>query len=261
VSDQRDCALADRLAGMVQAWCQLWCALLVFTDGWSTSPGRLRRAFREQVQRAGEPGRCRWLAWPEIVRGTVRKQPANTRVVEGSRRMAPGTVERAQDVLRHTRGGNEWQTAVLARFHGTRRERLASLTRRGPHAARRVTAREAGMWLVGCTSHCCWPPQEVRRRLAHTPGCKGEVLLPPAMAAGLTDHIWRVRDRLTVRITPPPWVAPKRRGRPTNTGPLASLPSSARPRPWLRLRQGMVCASTRERSPTCSIETITFCWC
>src|SRR5579863_3833528 len=32
------------------------------------------------------------------------------------------------------------------------------------------------------------------------------------MAAGLTDHLWSVREALTFRIPPPPFVAPKRRG-------------------------------------------------
>jgi hypothetical protein len=36
----------------------------------------------------------------------------------------------------------------------------------------------------------------------------------PAMAAGLTEHIWRVREVLTYKVAPTPWVAPKRRGRP-----------------------------------------------
>src|SRR5438445_321282 len=36
----------------------------------------------------------------------------------------------------------------------------------------------------------------------------------PAMAAGLTDHAWTLRDLLHYRVPLPAWVAPKRRGRP-----------------------------------------------
>jgi hypothetical protein len=71
VSQHRDRALADQLLGMVKACCQPLCALLVVTDGWSAYPGSLRRAFREKIKRAGEPGRCRLQAWPEIVIGTA----------------------------------------------------------------------------------------------------------------------------------------------------------------------------------------------
>ena len=35
----------------------------------------------------------------------------------------------------------------------------------------------------------------------------------PAMAAGITDHCWNPQELLTYKIAPPPYVAPKRRGR------------------------------------------------
>ncbi|HZO87489.1 MAG TPA: hypothetical protein VFB38_04060 [Chthonomonadaceae bacterium] len=34
------------------------------------------------------------------------------------------------------------------------------------------------------------------------------------MAAGLTGHVWSVGQLLGYQIAPPPFVAPKRRGRP-----------------------------------------------
>jgi hypothetical protein len=74
VSEHRDRKLADRLLEMVKACCQPLCALLVLTDGWSAYPGSIRRAFREKIKRAGEPGRCRLQVWPEIVIGTVIKK-------------------------------------------------------------------------------------------------------------------------------------------------------------------------------------------
>ena len=245
VSERRDRALADQLLGMVKACCVPLSALLVLTDGWSAYPNSIRRAFREKVKRVGERGRCRLQAWPEIVIGTVIKKTAKKRVVEVIRRMAQGTAERAQEVLRHSLGGNELNTAFIERFNGTMRERLASLTRRCRHATRRVAALEAGMWLVGCTYNFCWPHHELSRRLAHAQGRKGEVLITPAMASGITDHLWSVREVLTYRIAPAPWVTPKRRGRPKKMGPLAPFPSSARAHPLLRLRKGILCASTR----------------
>jgi hypothetical protein len=83
------------------------------------------------------------------------------------------------------------------------------------------------------------------RRLARAQGRQGEVLISPAMAAGLTDHLWSVREVLTYRIAPPPWIAPKRRGRPKVATPPSALPPSGRPRPLLRLRKGVLCTSTR----------------
>jgi hypothetical protein len=72
------------------------------------------------------------------------------------------------------------------------------------------------------------------------------VLLTPAMASGLTDPVWNVRERLTFRILPPVWVAPKQRGRPRTLVQVCKRLVSARPRPLLRLRKGGFCPSTNE---------------
>lgn len=65
--------------------------------------------------------------------------------------MAQGTIERVEKLLALSAGGIKLNTAFIERFDGTMRERLASLARRPRHAARRLAALEAGMWLVGCT--------------------------------------------------------------------------------------------------------------
>jgi transposase-like protein/IS1 family transposase len=244
VSLRRDRKLADQLLRMVKACCLPLRPLLVLTDGWSAYPNSIRRAFREKLPKAGGRGRCPLQAWPDLLIGTVIKKTAKKRVVEVIRRMAQGTREQANKVLLQTLGGKELNTAFIERFNGTMRERLASLTRRCRHAARRVDMLEAGMWLVGCTYNFCWPHHELSRRLANDQGRKGEILITPAMASGLTDHIWSVSEVLTYRIAPPPWVAPPLRGRPMRSRPLASSPSSARSRPLLRLRKGSLCPST-----------------
>lgn len=245
VSEHRDRKLADQLLGMVKRCCLPFCALLVVTDGWASYPNSIRRAFREKVKRAGKRGRCQLQAWPEIVIGTVIKKTVSKHVVEVVRRMAQGTIERAEELLALSAGGIQLNTAFIERFNGTMRERLASLARRSRHAAHRLAALEAGMWLVGCTYNWCWPHHELSRRVARAQGRRGAVLISPAMAAGLTDHLWSVREVLLSRIAPPPWIAPKRRGRPKKVGSSASRPSSSRSRPLLRLRKGVLCTSTR----------------
>ena len=247
VSLHRDHHLADQLLRMVKACCQPLRAVLVLTDGWSAYPNSIQRAFREKVKPTGGRGRCRLQGWPEIVIGTVIKKTVKKRVVDVIRRMAQGTRERAQELLAQSRGGKALNTAFIERFNGTMRERLASLTRRCRHAARRVAALEAGMWLVGCTYNCCWPHHELSRRAAHARDRRGEVLITPAMASGITDHVWSVRELLTFRVPPPAWVAPKRRGRPPTVPRTGKASRSARPlhlRPLLRLRKGVLCPST-----------------
>jgi IS1 family transposase len=160
VSLRRDRKLADQLFQMVKACCLPLCALLVLTDGWSAYPGSIRRAFREKLPKAGGRGRCGLQAWPDLLIGTVIKKTAKKRVVEVIRRMAQGTLAQANKALVQTCGGKDLNTAFIERFNGTMRERLACLTRRCRHAARRVSMLEAGMWLVGCTYNFCWPHHE-----------------------------------------------------------------------------------------------------
>ena len=72
---------------------------------------------------------------------------------------------------------------------------------------------DAGMWLVGTSYHVCWSHASLR---LEAPAGSGRKWLErtPAMAAGLTDHPWTLRDLLHYRVPLPAWVAPKRRGRP-----------------------------------------------
>jgi len=63
----------------------------------------------------------------------------------------------------------------------------------------------------------------------------------PAMASGLTDHIWSVKELLMYKVAPPPLPLPKKKGRPrTRQLKNISMPNL----PVVRLRKGVLCAST-----------------
>jgi len=151
-----------------------------------------------------------------------------------------GGAEAVRALLAASEGGTQLNTAFIERLNATFRERLACLIRRCRHAARKVSRLQAGMWLVGCTYNFCWPHHELSRRATRAQDRRGEILLTPAMASGLTDHVWSVRELLTFRIPPPAWVALKRRGRPRLLISASKKPISARPRPLLRLRKGVL---------------------
>ena len=229
----RDRRLADRLLTQVRACCQPISALLVCTDGWSAYPGSIRRAFREKVKKTAGRGRACLQAWPEVCIATVIKRTQKKRVVAVLRRMTQGTLEQAQRLLAQSLGGNTLNTAFIERLNGTMRERLASLTRKCRHAAHRLEALETGMYLLGCTYNFCWPHHELSKP-THLGGPT-----TPAMAAGLTDHVWSVWELLSSRIAPQPWSAPKRRGRPKKrTSPTGAFVKSpdGRPRPVVELQ-------------------------
>ena len=54
----------------------------------------------------------------------------------------------------------------------------------------------------------------------------------PAMAAGLTDHVWSMQEHLRYKVAPAAWVEPKRPGRPRKAaGASPPLPQRPRGRP------------------------------
>ncbi len=249
VSLTRDRNLADRLLSQVRACCQPLRALLVCIDGWNAYPGSIRRMFRQKVKETAGRGRASLRVWPQLCIGVVIKRTAKKRVVEITRKLVQGTLEQAQALLSASHGGTVLNTAFIERLNGTMRQRLASLTRKCRHAARRLAALESGMWLLGCTYNLCWPHHQLSRQATSAHEGRGEVLLTPAMASGLTDHIWSIQELLSYRVAPLPWIEPKRRGRPKKL--VASEASKQAPpgvqprlRPLLRLRKGVLCSTT-----------------
>jgi transposase-like protein/IS1 family transposase len=249
VSLTRDRSLADRLLSQVRSCGQPLRALLVCTDGWNAYPGSIRRAFRQKVKETAGRGRAYLRVWPQLCIGVVIKRTAKKRVVEITRKMVQGTLDQAQVQLSASQGGTVLNTAFIERLNGTIRQRLASLTRKCRHAARRLAALESGMWLLGCTYNLCCPHHQLSRRATSAHERRGEVLLTPAMASGLTDHIWSIQELLSYRVAPLPWIEPKRRGRSKKLA--ASEASSQaisggqpRFRPLLRLRKGVLCSTT-----------------
>jgi len=149
VSQTRDRSLADHLLSRVRACALAVRPLLVATDGWAAYPNSIKRAFREKIKHTAGKGRAHWRIWKNLCIATVIKRTKKKRVVEVIRKMTFGTPEQAQALLAHSRGGSVLNTAFIERLNGTLRERLAVLTRKCRHAARRLFALETGMYLVG----------------------------------------------------------------------------------------------------------------
>ena len=208
VQVSRDRSLADRLMSQVRRAAQVLRPLLVLTDGWAAYPNSIRRAFREKVKQTSGVGRACLQVWPELHIGTVIKRTEKKRVVEITRRMTHGLLAQAEKLLLLSHGGMILNTAFIERLNGTFRERLASLTRKSRHAARRLRALETGMYLIGCSYNFCFAHHELSKASHVGSPCT------PAMAAGLTNHVWSVFELLSYHIAPPPWVEPKRSGRP-----------------------------------------------
>lgn len=243
VSVTRDKGLADALMHQVRRSAQRLRPLLVLTDGWAAYPGSIRRAFREKVKKLAGVGRASLEVWPHLHIGTVIKRTEKKRVVEITRKMAHGLLDQAEQLLQLSGGGNVLNTAFIERLNGTFRQRLASLTRKCRHAASRLHTLHTGMYLIGCTYNFCVVHQELSKAKHWGRACT------PAMASGLTDHIWSVGELLRYKVAPAPWVEPKRRGRPKKqtehiVNPTRCQKPRSRLRPLVRLRKGVLCPTT-----------------
>jgi IS1 family transposase len=230
VSHTRDTRLADRLLHQVRACSQAACALLVCTDGWVAYPNSIKRAFRDKVKRTAGRGRASLQVWSGLHIGTVIKHTVNKRLREVVRQMSHGSLVQAMHLLQRSEGGQVLNTSYIERFNGTVRERLATLTRKCRHAAQRLQALETGMYLIGSTYNFCCFHQELSTRAVG----EAQKLLrqTPAMASGLTDHLWSLAELLQYQVAPPPWVEPKRRGRPRSRPlPDPNVPKRPRGRP------------------------------
>jgi transposase-like protein len=243
VNETRDRSLADRLMSQVRRCALALRPLLVLTDGWAAYPGSIGRAFREKVRRQAGAGRARLEIWPELQIGTVIKRTQRKRVVEITRRLTLGPLGVAEQLLRESAGGTVLNTAFIERLNGTFRERLASLTRKCRHAASRTQSLHAGMDLIGCTYNFCFAHQELSKT-KHW----GKATTP-AMASGLTDHVWSICELFRYKVAPSPYVAPRRRGRPKRSA--EPIPRSSKPlrvpkpqRALVRLRKGVLRSAT-----------------
>jgi IS1 family transposase len=202
VSAQRDMPLIRRLIERVRR-CAAPRPLLFCTDGLCSYMRAIRETFRDPVQ-TGAHGRPRLRPWRNVCIAQVVKRYAQRRIMDVERRIVDGTPMRVETLRRRTHGEGVINTAYIERLNATFRERLASLTRRSRALARRTLTLQHGMYLIGTVYNFC-PPHA---SLAHVGG-----RTTPAMAAGITDHCWTVRELLSFHVSLPRWTPPARRGR------------------------------------------------
>lgn len=138
--------------------------------------------------------------------------------MEVTRRVVFGTEQAIAAAIARTKGGTQINTAYIERLNATFRAALAPLTRRGRRLAHGTALLHSGMWLVGTAYNFCWVHQSLRLRAI---GGRKWRQRTPAMAAGLTDHVWTMDDLLRYRVLPAEAVPPPQRSRPPNIISLA----------------------------------------
>jgi transposase-like protein len=211
VREPRDLSLLRRLSKRVRA-CALSRTSLCCTDGWWADVRAIRETVRDAV-RPGTRGPPRLRPGTSLLIAQGVQRDAKRRVVAVERRLRQGATAQGEQSRDRSPGDGVLNTASIERLHATCRARLSALTRRGRALARQTCTRQHGMDWIGAIDHFCTPHERWRWAKTAAGGACAE--RRPAMAAGITDHGWSIRERLSLHVPPPRWTPAKRRGRPS----------------------------------------------
>jgi len=168
---------------------------LITTDELSAYEEVIRKVFGQQVipPRTGKPGRP---AGPRVVvpeglhYATVHKTRKNGRVTKVEQRLILGSKEGLTGVLK----GAAVSTSYLERQHGTDRHRNARKGRKTLRFSKDWPTHEALSFFTLYSYNFCWPVRTLKVRQEQGGPYRQRT---PAMAAGLTDHVWSLKEWVT----------------------------------------------------------------
>ena len=213
ISAHRDKGLIQALADQIRliALCR---PLLLAVDGLPSYVKAFQRVFRSKVPRLGQPGRCHLRAWSDIAIVQVVKERAAS-ILTIRRRIVQGSADLVERLIQASQGQGGINTAFIERLNATFRQSLAALARRTRALAQQPETLQAGMYVLGCIYNFCTYHQSLRVPLYLSPARRRWLRRTPAIAAGLTDHCWTVRELFQFKVPPSPWTPPPQRGRPS----------------------------------------------
>jgi len=125
---------------------------------------------------------------------TVHKTRENNRVVKVDRRVIYGTVTAVVVALAASATSEEVNTVFVERHNGTDRHHNARKVRKTYRFSKDWEVHEAVTCFTLFSYNFCWPVRTLRKRDEQG---KWQPRTP-AMAAGLTDHVWSLREWLTL---------------------------------------------------------------
>lgn len=142
---------------------------------------------------SGLPVRApRKVAPPGLCYATVHKVRRLGRVVEIVTRLIFGTAAQLAAALLASAVSRAVNVSFLERQHLTDRHRNARKRRRTYCFSKDWEAHEAATYFTLYSYNFCWPVRTLRTRSPEGPWQKRT----PAMAAGLTDHVWSLAEWL-----------------------------------------------------------------
>jgi len=192
------------------------CVPLFLTDGFKEYATALLAHFGEWVQpprrqATGPAPKPRRMPVPQLLYAQVVKTMRRRRLVDVKHRVVFGTREAVGQVL----AACGWQinTAFVERLNLDIRQRVAAIGRRVNTLCQGEDGLRHQLALFQVYHNFVLPHASLRQPLLVPEPTNGsgsaKVWRPctPAMAAGLTDHVWSLKEVLLYRV--PPWPQPQ----------------------------------------------------
>ena len=212
---ERTLAMAQRVVHQVRQVLAPGCVPLFLTDGFKeyttallTHYGQWVQAPRQRAQ--GPAPKPRWMPLPGLLYAQVVKTVRRRRLVRVRHRVVFGTLDAIQQVL--VACGWQIQTAFVERLNLTIRQHVAAVGRRVSTLCKGEDGLRQQLALYHAYYNFCLPHASLRVSLPQplptngTGSAKQWRPQTPAMAAGLTDRVWTLREVLRFRV--PPWPQP-----------------------------------------------------
>jgi len=171
---------------------------LITSDEYPAYKAAILTAYGTEVvpPHTGKPGRPKApykVAPPELQYATVHKTREKGWVVKVDFRVVFGTVLEVLTALAQSGVSTAINTAVVERHNGTDRNRNARKIRKSYCFSKNWDVHEALTYFTLYSYNFCWPVRTLRVRDAEGHWRQRT----PAMAAGLSDHIWTLFEWLT----------------------------------------------------------------
>jgi hypothetical protein len=146
----------------------------------------------------GRPPKPKRVLPPELCYATVCKKPKKGRVVEVVRTLIFGVVLLLEAYLERSQVSTTINTSFVARHNGTDRHQNARKHRKTYGFSKDIELHHAASYFIGYRYNFCWCVRTLR-----VPGEDGHwQQRTPAMAAGLSDHIWSLWEWITYPAKP-----------------------------------------------------------
>src|SRR6266481_5031608 len=205
----RTLAMAQRLVHQVAQVFAPGCVPLFLTDGLKDYATALLTHFGSWVQpprrqAQGPAPKPRWMPVPQLLYAQVVKTVRRPRLVRVRHRVVFGTLAAIEQGL----AAHGWHinTAFIERLNLTIRQHVAAVGRR----VTTLCKHEAGVWqqlmLYQVYYNFCLPHASLCLPLPQPEPTKGTgsakrwCPCTPAVAAGLTDHVWTLHELLVFRV-------------------------------------------------------------